>query len=366
MKILQVLPELNSGGVEEVTLSYAKYLQEQGHESLVLSNGGEQVTKLEAEGSRHLKLPVHKKSPFSLRSVPTLKKLLLSEQPDIMHLRSRVPAWLMMLAWQQLPKTKRPKVVTTVHGFYSINRYSSIMTKGERVLCVSESIKDYVLKNYPNTPPERIRVIFEGINEERYFPEFKPATSWLSQWQQEFPETIGKTLLTLPGRITRLKGHPDFLKLIAQLRKENPDIHGLVVGGAHPRKEAYLEEMKALTRELALDEHVTFTGPRSDLREILSHSDLSFSLSQQPESFGLTVLEALSLGTPVIGYDRGGVAEILAELFPDGAIPAVAESLLRKTTTVLASPPTIGLNLTFQSQKVHHETLAQYHELLES
>lgn len=365
MKVLQVLPELNSGGVEAVTLQLAKHLAAAGHESLVLSNGGSLVAQLEAEGSRHLTVPVHKKSLLSLRHVRSLRRLLLTEQPDILHLRSRAPAWLCYLAWRQLPVATRPRLVTTVHGFYSVNRYSAVMTKGEKVICVSQSVADYVRLNYPSTDSTKLQVIHEGVDSSRYYPQFHPNPSWVTKWYQDNPQTRDKTLLILPGRITRLKGHQDFLELIAALSEDDPSIHGLIVGGAHSRKTDYLAELKAEVETRGLSRAVTFTGRRDDLREILALGDLSYSLSTQPESFGLTVLEALSLGKPVIGYHDGGVGELLSALFPSGQIPREdSVALLEKTRQILKSCPSVLPNDRYLSENVTSATVALYTELV--
>ena len=133
MKVLQVLPELNSGGVERGTLELADFLVARGHQSLVLSGGGRLVPKLEAGGSRHITMPVGRKALATLFLIPKLRKLLLDERPDILHLRSRVPAWVLKLAWRGLPEVDRPHLVTTVHGFYSVNAWSAVMTRGERL-----------------------------------------------------------------------------------------------------------------------------------------------------------------------------------------------------------------------------------------
>ena len=162
MKILQVLPELNSGGVERGTLELSAHLASKGHESLVLSAGGRLVDKLEAEGGRHIEMPVGRKSLLSLTLIPKIRRLMRDERPDIVHVRSRVPAWLVWMAWKPLPAAERPRLVSTVHGFYSVNRWSEIMTRGERVICVSESIRQYVLRNYPKTPDSLLRVVASG------------------------------------------------------------------------------------------------------------------------------------------------------------------------------------------------------------
>lgn len=319
MKVIQILPELESGGVERGTLEVGKYLTEQGHESIVISNGGRLVKQLEAEGSRHITLPVHKKRLSSLKQVKVLRKLFETERPDIIHLRSRLPAWLAWLAWRKMDPRTRPRLITTVHGFNSVNAYSKIMTYGERVICVSNSVKKYILENYPDVAEEKITVIHRGIDTSMMNVGYRPDESWCIEWYAQFPETKGRKLLTLPGRITRLKGHGDFLNIIASLKDQQ--YHGVIAGGAHQKKTQYLKEIQSLARELQIEDRVTFTGHRNDLQNILSISSIVFSLTQKPESFGRTTLEALSLSTPVIGYDHGGVGEILDIILPEGKIP---------------------------------------------
>jgi glycosyltransferase involved in cell wall biosynthesis len=335
MKVLQILPELNAGGVERGTVELARHLIQAGHEALVVSHGGQLVAKLAAAGARHFALPVHRKHLSSLFQVRPLRRLLEQERPDILHIRSRVPGWIAWLAWRRMNPQTRPHLVSTVHGFYSVNAYSAVMTKGERVIAVSDCVRDYILQNYPTTPPEHIRVIPRGIEPELYYPGFQPDAAWRQTWEREFPHLTGKRLLTLPGRITRLKGHEDFLQLLTQLRQTHPDIHGVIVGGAHPRKQEYLNEIKNRATQLGLANHVTFTGHRSDLREIMALSDLVLSLSTQPEAFGRTTLEALALSRPMLGYDHGGVGELLRKFFPRGAVPLGDSAALLQTAKEL-------------------------------
>ena len=130
LTIVQMLPELHAGGVERGTLELGKYLVEQGHRSMVISAGGPMVEQLEKEGSQHIEWPVERKSLSSLKYIFPLRKLLQKEKVDILHLRSRLPAWIGFLSWKGLDKKTRPKLVTTFHGFYSINAYSGVMAKG--------------------------------------------------------------------------------------------------------------------------------------------------------------------------------------------------------------------------------------------
>ena len=138
MKIIQLIPELNSGGVERGTLEIARALVAAGHESVVISNGGRMVAQLEAEGTRHILLPIHRKSLGSLWQIRPLRKIIQQEQADILHVRSRIPAWLTHLALRKIAVKDRPALISTVHGFYSVNRYSEIMTRADRVIAVSD------------------------------------------------------------------------------------------------------------------------------------------------------------------------------------------------------------------------------------
>lgn len=366
MKVLQILPELNAGGVERGTVELSRHLILTGHDALVVSHGGQLVPELESLGARHLALPVHRKHLFSLLQVRPLRRLLEQERPDILHIRSRIPGWLAWLAWRQMPPQTRPHFVSTVHGFYSVNAYSAVMTRGERVIAVSDSVRDYIRQNYPRTQAERIRVIPRGIEPERYFPAYRPAETWREQWGREFPHLSGKRLLTLPGRITRLKGHEDFLHLVKQLRLTHPDIHGVIAGGAHAKKAEYYTHIHQQARELGLADQVTFTGHRSDLREILAISDLVFSLSTQPEAFGRTTLEALALGRPVVGYDHGGVNELLQKFFPRGAVAPGSHAALLKTTSELLTTPTApgAVGAPYTLAAMCRGTVAVYRELV--
>ncbi|BCX49772.1 glycosyl transferase family 4 [Haloferula helveola] len=363
MKVLQVLPELNSGGVERGTLELSGHLVAKGHESLVLSGGGRLVERLEKAGSRHITLPVGRKSPASLLLVSKLRKLLEAECPDILHLRSRVPAWLLWLAWRKLPASDRPKLVTTVHGFYSVSRWSEIMCRGERVICVSESIREYVLKNYPKTDPSLLRVVPRGVEPAEYPYGFRPDADWIESFHDLFPETRDKRLITLPGRITRLKGHEDLITILGKLA-DQPDLHAVIVGGVHPRKASYFDEIRAKFKDAGLSDRVTFTGNRDDLRNILAISTVVLSLTRQPESFGRTTLEALAMGIPVAGYAHGGVGEQLDTLYPQGRIPPLdVEAAGDVIAKLLETPGDVMPENPFTLGRMLDGTLDVYREL---
>ena len=340
--VLQLLPDLQGGGVERGTLEIAGELARRGHRSLVISGGGRLVEPLQALGTEHITWPIGKKSPWTARLVFQLRSLLREQRVDILHARSRVPAWVAWLAWKSLPAAARPRFVTTVHGFYSVGRFSSIMASGEAVIAVSRSIAQYIRTNYPRTPAESITVVPRGIDPAEFPHGFTASTEWRAEWDRQFPNTVGREWLTLAGRITRLKGHEEFLGLIRQLSERGRNVQGLIVGGEDPRRAGYADELRQRVQELGLSDRITLTGHRSDIREIYAASRAVLSLSTQPESFGRSVLEALAIGTPVLGFDHGGVGEILADLDPTGRIPlGDTAALVQRADELLASPKSL-------------------------
>lgn len=195
------------------------------------------------------------------------------------------------------------------------------MTCGEVVICVSNSVKNYILKNYPNVPEKKLAVIHRGVDATKYPRGYRPNPAWLAQWRRDFPQMKGKYLVTLPGRFARLKGQLDFVKLIAELKSCGLSVHGLLVGETHPRKFGYREKVRADIHSARLETSCTLLEHRGDLCEIIAVSDVVVSCAIQPEAFGRITLEALSMGRPVAGYDHGGVREQLDALFPMGKVP---------------------------------------------
>jgi glycosyltransferase involved in cell wall biosynthesis len=364
LTILQVLPALESGGVERGTLEVGKYLSEHGHRSIVMSAGGRLVEQLQREGSEHVTWNIGAKRLSTLRLVLRLRRFLIENQVDILHVRSRMPAWVCYLAWKGMERTTRPRFVTTVHGPYSVNAYSAVMTKGERVIVISEMIRDYVLKNYEGVDPTKLRLIYRGVDAAIYPYGYRPTQEWLERWHTQYPATQGKQLLTLPARITRWKGQEDFIDLIARIKDKVPNAHGLIVGETKDCKDQFLAELQSKAAALGVGDRITFTGHRCDLREVMAVSTIVFSLAREPEAFGRTTLEALSLGIPVIGYNHGGVAEQLRQILPSGSVAvrdvAGAAQLLERWLVVHPQVPNQSI---FTLEKMLESTLSVYYEL---
>ena len=364
LTVLQLLPSLESGGVERGTLEIGAGLVHAGHRSLVISAGGQMVSRLTGQGSEHVEGPIGRKSLWTLRLVRRLRRFIADNKVDILHARSRLPAWISYLAWRGIPQNIRPRFVTTVHGLYSVNRYSGIMSRGEAVIAVSEAARRYVVEHYPKTQASRIHLIERGIDPSIYPFAYRPPDSWMARWYHELPFLLERQVLTLPGRITRLKGHLDFLRLLARLVEADLPVYGLIVGGEDPARAGYLREVQRMVKKLGLDGSVTFTGYRMDLRDIFAVSNIVYSLSSKPESFGRTVHEALSLGVPVVGYDHGSVGDTLARVYPQGRVPPGDIGSLEATTRELLERPVEVAPAAFPTvADMVERTLALYQEL---
>lgn len=360
--VLQILPELDCGGVERGTIDVAAELVRRGHRSMVVSGPGRLVPQLLSDGSEHLNLLVGKKSIFTAATlIPKLHKLFKEQPIDIIHVRSRFPAWLAYLAWKKLDPGKRPAFITTVHGPYSVNRYSKIMTSGERIIAVSEYIKDYIVENYPNVDEKTIDVVHRGISKEDYPYKFTPPDEWLKDWKTQHPELNNKFIITLPGRITRWKGHNDFIHIISKAINNGLNIHGLIAGGADPKKEKYLQELKSIINKNNMTDHFTFIGHRDDMKNVMSVSNIVLSLANIPEAFGRTALEALFLGVPVIAYDHGGAAEVLTSIFPEGkAKPLNTDSVLNLIEQFYQTMPIVPDKSCFTLSEMLDKTISVY------
>ena len=364
LTILQLLPALESGGVERGTLEVAQALVGHGHRALVMSAGGRLVAPLTECGAEHFAWPIGVKSFKTLLLVGKLRKFLLEQQVDIVHARSRIPAWIAYLAWRGMNPSTRPRFVTTVHGLYGVNRYSRIMMQGERVIAVSNTVRDYILREYPDTLPWRIKVIPRGVDGAAYPHGWKPDPAWQQAFFTQFPQAAGKLLVTLPGRITRLKGHEHFIELIARLKRRGLPVHGLIVGGAAASKRRYLQKLRYRVRSMGLEGDISLTGQRDDLKNILAMSSLVLSLSSQPESFGRTTLEALRLGVPTAGFDHGGVGEILRAIYPAGLLPLDRiDETCQRSTHLLQHPEPAPAGDFFPLRAMLEQTVALYEQL---
>lgn len=361
--VVQLVPALHAGGAERSTLEVARALVDAGHRSLVISAGGRLVASLEAEGSRHITLDVGRKSLRSLMRVVPLRRLLRELAPDIVHVRSRVPAWL--TSWALRGLHPAPHLVTTVHGMNHPGAYSGVMLRGERVIVVSQSVRDFVLTHYPEVDAGRIRVVPRGIDMQAFPYGYRPDDVWRTEFFRRNPQLAGAPLLTLPGRGTRLKGHHDAIELVAALAARGMDTRLLLMGVVEPGREDYVQELRALVHARGLDDKVVMTPTRDDVRDVFAISALVLQLSTRPETFGRTVVEALSLCRPVLGYAHGGVGELLSELYPAGRVPpGDRERLTERAAELLRLAPSIAPLSNYRLEDMQRGVLEVYAELM--
>lgn len=362
LTVVQLVPELDAGGAERSTLEIGRALVAAGHRSIVVSAGGRLVERLLADGSEHVAMPVHRKSLASLALVPKLRALFRRERVQIVHARSRLPAWLGWLATRGL--STRPHFVTTAHGLNSPGFYSGIMLRGERVICVSNAVRDHLLRNYTAVRPGKLVVIPRGIDPQEFPYGYQPDGSWREWFFAEFAQLAGAPLLTLPGRGTRLKGHADAIELIAGLKARGIDTRLMLLGARQVGREAYIAELEQLAAERGVADRIAISTPRDDARDVYAISALVLQLSNKPESFGRTVVEALSLCRPVLGYDHGGVGELLADLYPAGRVPpGDHERLVERAAELLRYAPAIAPLQHYRLADMQAATLALYQEL---
>lgn len=305
MKVLQILPELNEGGVERGVVELNREFSLLGLDSLSMSKGGHLVSRIENEGGKHYEFDVCSKNIFSIPfRVGRLKRYLDEIDPQIIHARSRVPAWLAYLANK---KTKRP-FVTTVHGLNSVSPYSKVMTYGDRVICVSEVVKDYILKNY-HVNEGKIRVIQRGVDMDYFDPgqiDNDKVKELKSTWN-----LTGRVVITSVGRVTYLKDYETFIKSIARIRKTHPEVSGVIVGGVHESKQDYKQSLVDLAKNEGVEDSIVFTGSQSDIRAYYAMSDIVVNASLKMGNMGRTVVEALAMGKPVLATTYPGLNNLV-------------------------------------------------------
>jgi len=366
-----MLPELDAGGVERGTLELARYLSRLGHRSIVISEGGRMVAQLADEGSRHILWKVGAKQPVSFKNFFPLRRLLRQERVDILHLRSRLPAWIGYLAWKSLPKKDRPHLVTTFHGFYSVNRYSAVMTRGERVIAISESVADHIKARY-RVPAESIVLIHRGVDE-TYFDPVTVTSQRIEALRRHFDLTgHAGPVVMLPGRITPLKGHDVFFKGLAIIR--NAPWLALCVGSA-PEGSRHVQQLRQLIGDLGLTERIRLTGHCDDMPAALMLADVVVSASSgKAEAFGRVAVEAMAMGKPVIATAHGGSLETVLDRRTGWLVPpdnelamaaALSEAILDKDKRIrfgLEGQKRVRENFTVE--KMCRCTLELYRSLL--
>ncbi len=370
--MLQVLPALETGGVERGTVDIAAALAEAGWEPWVASSGGPMVRELARIGARHVTLPLDRKNPITVvRNVDRLAKLIETEDIDIVHARSRAPAWSALVATR---RTKRP-LITTYHGTYNAGgrlklHYNSVMARGDRVIAISQFVGDHVRDTH-GTGEKRLRVVPRGIDLERFDPA-KVRPDRMIRLARKWRLPDDRAIIMLPARLTRWKGHAVLIEALAQL--ERRDVRCLLIGADQGRRH-YYRYLLDLIDQRRLEEIVQLVGHCDDMPAALMLSDAVVSPSTDPEAFGRVVVEAQAMGRPTIASDHGGPRETVIAgetglLVPPKDAKALAAALdevlglSAGARAILAERAIAHVRAAFSKPVMCARTLDVYRELL--
>ncbi len=370
--ILQVLPALETGGVERGAVQIAGAIVRAGWRSLVASAGGTMVRELDRMGAQHIQLPLDTKNPLAIRAnIERLARIIRTERVDLVHARSRAPAWS---AWSAAQREHVP-FVTTFHGTYSAGNafkrlYNSVMAKGEPVIAASEFIARHIVETY-KVPPERLRLIPRGIDFEKFSPDRVQPFRMLQlvkDWR--LPDDV--RVILLPGRLTRWKGQTVLIEALTHVQRR--DIV-CVLAGSDQGRTPYHQELERLVAGQGLLGRVRIVGDCQDMPAAYMLADVVVSASIDPEAFGRVSVEAQAMGRPVIATDHGGsretiIPDVTGWLVPPGDPQALATALtdaLDLTVDArlrLAEVATEHARANFDQQTMCESTLAVYEEAL--
>ncbi len=308
--ILQVLPALNGGGVERGTVDIARAIAEKGWGSFVASSGGRMESQIEEAGAKHIPLPLASKNPATiLHNAFRLAKIIRENGVNIIHARSRVPAWSAYFAAKM---TKIP-LVTTFHGVYSgtsalKKKYNSVMTYGDRVIAVSEFIKKHIHDNY-QTDMRKVEVIHRGVDMDAFSPE-KVDEKAVDELRQKWQIPNGKQVIFMPARITRWKGQAVFIDALLEL--PHRDFY-CVIAGVSGKHENFKSELQAKISEANADDVIKIVDAVSDMTAGLTLADIVVCPSLRPEAFGRIPIEASAMKKPIIATAHGGAMETVID-----------------------------------------------------
>lgn len=371
--VLQVLPELGQGGVELGTIEIASELQKRGIENYVASEGGRMEYNLERIKVKHFTLPLKTKNIFkmylnSLRLAKIIKKYGIT----IVHARSRAPAWSAYWA------AKRCGVhfMTTFHGTYGLGPwgikkfYNKIMTYGERVIAISNHIKQHILKNY-KTDESKIRLIHRCVNMENFNVETTSAERMIKYLEDNhIPED--KPIVTLIGRLTNWKGQKLLIEALHLI--DNEDFFCVIIGDDQGRKK-YSSELRKMIANYNMTDRFLFIRNVKDIPAAMMVSDVVLSTSIEPEAFGRIAIEGQAMGRVVVASNIGGSVEtvidgVTGRLYESTSAQALAKAIewaLHLSTDEREKIGAAGIKNVkehFTKQIMCDKTIAVYKELI--
>jgi len=371
--ILQVLPELEMGGVEIGTTEIAEALCARGIKNFVASKGGRLVHELEKLNVPHFTFDLKTKNPIKMYlNSKELEKIIVENQINIVHARSRAPAWSAYWA------AKRAGVhfMTTYHGTYGLGflgikkLYNRVMTYGERVIAISNHIKNHLLKNY-KVDPDKIRLVHRCVNITRFNPDSVTQARKINM-VTDYNIPDDKPVILLGGRITSWKGQHLLIKALAKMKIQ--DFYCIIAGDDQGR-EAYLKYLKNLAQKYNLTSKIGFYGKVLDMPALMSVSSVIVSAAIEPEAFGRISVEGQAMGKIVVASNIGGSLDTIEDgvngkLFESNNAYSLAEALdwaltrTEKERAKIAEAGFKNVRENFTKEIMCDKTIAVYQELV--
>ena len=369
--VIQVLPALNSGGVERGTLEISEYLVKKGWRSVVISSGGKLVNRLTRNGTKHINLQTNTKNPLKWNNLrKKLKNVFEDEKPDIIHVRSRVPAWT---AGKVAKKMNIP-LISTIHGRHLASSflkkyYYSASVNADKIIAISDYVKNNILKNNPEKR-DIIKVIHRGADIEMFNPENIP-TSRIIQISEMLQLPDEAKIIMLPARPSSWKGHEILIKSFSSINNENIIC---IMPGADDDGH-YVTNLRNLAKKYNVLGKMVFLPFLDDLPAAYMLADVVVAPSLKPEPFGRVIIEAQAMGRPVISFDHGGASEsiknnitgLLVEPKNEKELGNAIEKLINMTEIQrnnMANSSRKHIVNKFSLDKMNRETIKLYSEVL--
>ena len=380
IKVLQIIPKMGYGGAETGCYDLAHYLPEQNCKSYIITSGGELLKFIKKQKVKVFRLPVHSKNPILilLNSI-IISLIILFCNINIVHARSRAPAWSSLIA----TKLTRRKFVTTFHGTYNFSNklkrfYNSVMVRSDLVIAGSNFIFSHINENYSDffkDGKKKLLVIFRGINT-IYFNPKKVLPAKRDKFYKQHKIDKNKFIILLPGRLTYWKGQKIFIEALKLLRDKNisQPFEGIIIGGEQGRN-VYTKQLIGLVEQYRLSKIIKFIDYVEEMPIAYSIANAVCSCSYEPESFGRVSVEAQSMEVPVVASNIGGSVETIVKdktglLFKNKDANDLAESINKLISMEHNSLKSIGLEgrknviKKFDVNKMCYTTFTEYKKLI--
>ena len=379
IKILQVIPKLGYGGAETGCFDLAHYLHEQNCKSYIVTGGGPLLKYINKKKVKILRLPVQSKNPILILLNSILLTLIIFFlNVDIVHARSRAPAWSCLIA----TKLTRRKFVTTFHGTYNFKSdlkkwYNSVMVRSDLIIAGSNFIFSHIKENYSKylSNKKKFLVIFRGINTD-YFNPKKIKESDKNLLKKKWNITDEKKIILLPGRLTEWKGQEMFIEAISLLKKNLSEIEFIaVILGSDQGRKIYKKKLIRLVEQHRLSGNVIFVDHLELMPIAYEISTVIVSSSIEPEAFGRVSVEAQSMEKPIVASNIGGSNETIINdktgfLFKAGDSKNLSEklkevlNLSELTLNGIGAEGRKNIIAKFNVEKMCNTTYSEYKKLI--